>query len=107
MVAMPMLPRRRDEIGQPIQKLERRELDDAARPRPRGLAAAARPDPVGGFVSGQHGADFGSTAVWAADHGEPLECEGGPGAVSEKMLETPNIARHVAGEERDPDTGVD
>ena len=47
-VAMPMLPRRRDEIGQPVQKLKRREFDDAIGPRPRGLAAAAGPDPVGG-----------------------------------------------------------
>jgi hypothetical protein len=51
-IAMPMLPRRRDEIGQPVQKLKRREFDDAIGPRLRGLAAAAGPHPVGGFVSG-------------------------------------------------------
>jgi len=104
-IPMPVLPRRRDEIGEPVEELKRREFHDASGSRPRGLAAG--PDPVGGFVSGQHVADAGDLAVWAADHGEPLECEGGPGAVSEKMLETPNIARHVAGEERYPDTGVD
>jgi len=36
-ITMPMLPRRRDEIGEPVQKLERRELDHAAGVRPRGL----------------------------------------------------------------------
>jgi len=70
-IPVPVLPRRRDEIGEPVQELKRRELDDAARPRPRGLAAAAGPDPGGRFVSGQHIADAGDPAVWAADHGEP------------------------------------
>jgi len=27
-VAMPVLPRRRDEIGEPVEELKRRELDD-------------------------------------------------------------------------------
>jgi hypothetical protein len=106
-VAVPMLPRRRDEIGEPVEELERRELDDAARPRPRGLAAAARPDPVGGFVSRQHVADSGCAAVWAADHGEPLKGERGPGAVSQQVFEAPKIARHVAVDECDPDTRID
>ncbi len=34
-VAMPVLPRWRDEIGEPVQKLKRREFDDAVGPRPR------------------------------------------------------------------------
>jgi len=106
-VAMPVLPRRRHEIGEPVQELKRREFDDAIGPRPRGLAAAAGPDPGGGFVPRQHVADAGNPAGWAADHGESLECEGGPGAVSEKVLKTLKIARHVAVDERDPDTGVD
>ena len=105
-VAMPVLSRRRDEIGEPVQKLKRRELDDAIGPRPRGLAAAAGPDPGGGFVSGQHVADAGYPAVWAADHGEPLEGEGGPGTVSQDMFQTLKIARHVSVDERDPDTRV-
>jgi hypothetical protein len=81
-IPMPVLPRRRDEIGEPVQKLKRREFDNAVGPRPRGLAAAARPDPVGGFVSGQHVADFGYAAVCTADHGEPLQCE-----IMRKLLE--------------------
>jgi len=28
-VAMPVLPRRRDEIGEPVEELKRREIDDA------------------------------------------------------------------------------
>ncbi|MFM7136419.1 MAG: hypothetical protein ACKO1M_05025, partial [Planctomycetota bacterium] len=41
-----------------------------------------------------------------AGHGESLECEGGPGTVSQQVLETVKIARHVAVDERDPDTRV-
>ena len=33
--AMPVLPRRRDENGEPVEELKRRELDDAIGPRPR------------------------------------------------------------------------
>ncbi len=51
-VAMPVLPRRRDEIGQPVQELKRRELDDAIGSRPRGLPAAAGPDPERGRLDG-------------------------------------------------------
>ena len=34
-VAMPVLPRRRYEIGEPVEELKRREFDDAVGPRPR------------------------------------------------------------------------
>ena len=34
-VAMPVLPRRPDEIGEPVKELIRREFDDAVGPRPR------------------------------------------------------------------------
>ena len=61
-IAMPVLPRRRDEIGEPVEDLKGRELDDAIGPRPRGLAATPGPDPVGGFVSGQYIADAGDPA---------------------------------------------
>ena len=105
-IPMPVLPRRRDEIGEPVEELKRREFDDAIGPRPRGLAAAARPDPVGGFVSGQHVADAGDPAVWAADHGEPLKGEGGPGTVSQEMFQTLTIDTQLETKERDPDTRV-
>jgi hypothetical protein len=39
--AMPVLPRWRHEIGQPVQEAKRRECDDAVSPRPGGLPAAA------------------------------------------------------------------
>ena len=88
-IPMPVLARRRHEIGEPVEKLKRRELDDAAGPWPRGLSRAARADPVGGFVPGQHVADFGCVAACVAGHGEPLECEGGPGTLSQQVLEIP------------------
>ena len=47
-------------------------------------------------MSGQHVADAGDPAVWAAEHGEPLQCERGPGAIPQQVFETPKIARHVA-----------
>jgi hypothetical protein len=86
LVAMPVLPRRRAEIGEPVQELKRREFDDAIGSRPRRLSAAARPDPVGGLVSREHVADADDAAVGVADHGEPLEREWRPGGVSEKVL---------------------
>jgi hypothetical protein len=51
-VAMPVLPRRRDEIGEPVEELKRRERDDAIGSRPRGLATAAWPDPERGRLDG-------------------------------------------------------
>jgi hypothetical protein len=39
-------------------------------------------------VSREHIADFGRAAVFAADHGEPLQREGRPGTVSQQVLET-------------------
>jgi hypothetical protein len=55
--AMPVLAQRRHEIGEPVEELKRQEVDHAVRPRPRGLPRAARADPVGGLVSGEHVAD--------------------------------------------------
>ena len=104
---MPVLPRRRDEIGEPVEELKRRELDDAVCRRLRGLSAAAGPDPVGRLAPGYHVTDATDAAVGAADHGESLQCEGRPGALSQQVLETPKIAGHVAVKERDPDTRVD
>ena len=86
LIAMPVLPRRRHEIGQPVQEVKPREFDDAVNAWPRGLAFAPRADPVGRLVSGEHVADEGDAAVFTADHGEPFEREGRPGTVSQKML---------------------
>ena len=77
-VAVPVFSRWWDEIGAPVEKLKRRQFDHAVGSRPRLLPPASRADSVGGFVPGEHGADFGNAAVFAADHGEPLECEGWP-----------------------------
>jgi len=38
-------------------------------------------------VSREHVADAGDAAVFAADHGEPLQREGRPGTVSQQVLE--------------------
>ena len=102
-----MLPRRRDEIGELVQKLKRREFDDTVGSRPGGLPAAAGPDPVGCFVSGQHVADAGDPAVWAVDHGEPLQCEGGPGAIPQQVFQRLTLETQKGTKERDPDAGVD
>ena len=92
-VAMTMLSRPRHEVGQAVQKINRRELHDAIGPRLRRLSAAVGPDPVGGLngdpASGQHGADFDCAAVWAASHREPFEGKGWPGAVAQRVFQTP------------------
>jgi hypothetical protein len=41
-LAMPVLPRRRDEIGEPVEALKRREFDDAIGSLPRELPPASR-----------------------------------------------------------------
>jgi len=88
--AMPVLPRRRHEIGQPVQEVKRREFDDAAGARPRGLPPAPRANPIGcpngDPASWQHVADATDAAVFAADHGEPLQREGRPDTVSQQVL---------------------
>ena len=51
-IAMPVLPRRRHEIGQPVQEVKRREFDDAVNARACGLPPA--PGPTDGrLVSGE------------------------------------------------------
>ena len=75
-VTVPVLPRRRHEIGKPIEELKRRELDDAAGPRPCGLPRATWADPVGGFVPGQHVTDAGDATARVPSDKEPLEREG-------------------------------
>jgi len=62
-VAMPVLPRRRDEIGEPVQELKRREFDDAVGPCPRGLPPTTPPDPVGCLVPREHVADAGDQTI--------------------------------------------
>ena len=93
-----MLPRRRNEVREPVEELKRRELDDiiGTEGRPRGLTPAAGADPVGGFVSREHVADADDAAIGVADHGESFERKGRPGAVSKQVFQTLTIARHVA-----------
>ena len=106
-IPMPVLARRRYEIGQPVEELKRRELDDAINSRRRGLPPTTPPDPVGRLVPREHVADLGDAAGWAADHGQSLQCKGWPGAIPHQVLQALKIARHVAVDERDPNTGID
>jgi hypothetical protein len=48
---MPVLPRPGHEIGELVEELKWRELDDAIGPRPGGLSAAAGPDPAEGAAT--------------------------------------------------------
>jgi len=47
-IAMPVFSRLRDQIGDPVEELKGRELDDAVGSRLRGLSLPAGPDPGGG-----------------------------------------------------------
>jgi hypothetical protein len=105
--AMPVLARRRYEIGEPVEELKRRKFDDAMSSRPLGLPSTIPPDPVGRLVPREHVADLGDAAGWAADHGQSLQCKGGPGKGAQQVFQTLKVARHVTVDERDPDTGVD
>jgi hypothetical protein len=69
MIAMPVLPRRRDEIDESVEELKRREFDDTFGSWPRGLPPTAPPDPVGRLVSRQHVADADDAAVGVAGDG--------------------------------------
>jgi hypothetical protein len=98
-IPVPVLARLRDQIGEPIQELKRRELDQAVRAGPRGLPPAARADAVGGLAPGHRVAD---ATVGTADHGEPFEREGRPGAIPQEVLETLKIAGHIAADGAGP-----
>ena len=99
-IPMPVLARRRYEIGEPVEELKRREFDDAMSSRPRGLPPTTPPDPVGrpngDPAPREHVADLGDPAGWAADHGQSLQCKGGPGKGPQQVFQTLKVARHVA-----------
>ena len=83
-VAMPVLPRRRHEVGKSVEELKRRGFDDAARPKPRGLPSAAPADPVGSFVPVKHVADASDPAVCTARLGKSLERKRRPGTAPQE-----------------------
>jgi hypothetical protein len=71
LIPVPVLPRRRHEIGQPVQEVKKREFDDAVGARPRGLAPAPRARaiseaPAIRVLSGVNPASLpsSSTAAW-------------------------------------------
>ena len=49
---MPVLPRRRDEIGEPVEELKRCEFDDAVGPGTCGFSAAAGPTQLAALCLG-------------------------------------------------------
>ena len=68
-----------------IRRLEDVAIESApARSRPSRWAPRA--DPVGRLVSGEHVADATDAAIFAADHGEPLQREGRTGTVPQQVL---------------------
>ena len=85
-IPMPVPPRRRHEMGEPVKKLKRRQFDDAIRSWPRGRSRAARTDPVGCLVSGEHVADFGCAATCVMCHRESFERKGWPGAIPQQLI---------------------
>ena len=98
-IPMPVLPRRRDEISEPVEELKRREFDDAIGPRPRGLAAAAGARPIWRLC------------VWAARSGCGRSGRLGRGsrrAAQGRRVAGPSISgdvpdsdtRHAVGDER-------
>jgi len=93
-IAMPVLPRWRHEGSEPVEVLKWGKLDEAAGARPCGLPPASRADPVSRLVSREHVADAGDAAVFAADHGEPLQREGMRGVLANRLrtAELPNFA---------------
>ena len=64
-------------------------------------------DPVGGLVSRQHGEDARDAAAPVPSRKEPLQREGWSGAIPQQVFQALKIARHIAVDERDPDTGID
>jgi hypothetical protein len=60
LITMPVLPRRGDENGEPVEELTRCEFDDAVGSRPCGSSAAAGPDPGGGDVHVELGGQAGT-----------------------------------------------
>ena len=106
-VAVAMPAWRRHEIGQAVEELPRRQINDAVLSRGGGLAPAARSDPLAAIVAGQRVADALGAAVPSGEESEPLEREGGPGTGAQEMLEALEVARHVAVYEGDADARVD
>jgi hypothetical protein len=74
---VPLLARRWHEIGEPVEKLKRREIADAPGPRPRGLPPATPPDPGGRLVPLEHVAVVGE-AVRGTAVPTPLHLAGDP-----------------------------
>jgi len=67
------------------------------------LPRASGADPGAALVAGERVADAIRTTVTAREQGEPLEGEGGAGAVAQEVFGAPELSRHVAIREGDAD----
>jgi hypothetical protein len=98
-VAMPVLARRRHEIGEPVEVLKRRELDDAIGSRPRGLPPTPPPAPFGHLVPREHVSDLGDAAGWGRGSRRVARSRRGGRAQYRSMCSRADN-RHVVRDER-------
>ena len=104
---MPVLAWRRDQVGKAVEEFVRREMDDALGVGCGRLSRASGPDPGAAFVAGERVADPLRPAVSGLEQGEPLEGEGGAGAIADEVLEALEVSRDVAISERDTHARID
>jgi hypothetical protein len=90
-----------------LERLPGRKCTCTSSPQAVGGPRAARADTVGGLVPGEHVAEAGDAAVWAASHGQPFERERGPGAVPQQVFQALKVTRYVAGWELPADWRLD
>jgi hypothetical protein len=87
-VPVAVFSRRWHKIGEPVEEVGWRKVDDAL-PVWRGrLLDAAWTDPLTAFVTRERVADSVGLSVTAVDHRKPVDCEGGPGAGAHEVLQT-------------------
>lgn len=101
-IPMPVLPRRRHEIRERVEKLKRRKLENAVGTWQRGLSLSdpGRPSWRPCVAAPRNGC--GRCDVCVASHRESLERTWRTGAGSHQVLEALKIAGHFAVDERHP-----
>ena len=106
-IPMPVPPGRWDQRCQPVEKLKRRQLDDTTGPGPRRLSRASRANPVPALVPRQGVANPLRSVARVRHNRKPLNCKRRPGAVTQQMLEAPEVPRHVPVSKRESNAGID
>lgn len=97
-IPMPMLSSRWNNRCQPIQNLKWAQLHHPAGPGRCRLPCASRPHPVASLVPGQGIANPLRLVARAWHHRQPLQRQRRPGAVSQQMLQTPEVLRLIVGQ---------